>query len=492
MSSPPFAPGMQPRPASAPRRPAPKPKRLPWTWLERFLVIQSFIPVLLFVPGISAGRVAIRMAVFLVAPITGFVIFQSGRSKEGAGSHTVGLWLKLAAGWIILSIFHWETRSLPAAMAEATLYIAVFSPFFWAPKALAAPGQIGRLMAILLISNGISSLVGLGQVFRPDTFNPPVIPGITGMSEDSLSVQALTYTDQYGRKILRPCGLSDSAGGATVAGAGAVLAGLAYALRPIGTFRRLVCLGAAFCGMAVIYYSQVRQVFVMEIICLGVLVGVFVLQKNYGYATALGGLGAAMVVGALIWVMTTSGRVVVERFLGLAERSWGESYTGSGRAAFVTNTLTVFMWENPLGCGLGRWGTISGAFGDPTDPGVWVEVMIAAWVVDGGIPLLIFYAVAITVAMLDTLRIARRSRDRDIRFWAAVVFASNLSVIATCFSYVTFLTVIGTQFWFLAAVVHAADYQSRREAALRARRPPPPLRPHGPAPAPSAYPTAPA
>ena len=39
-----------------------------------------------------------------------------------------------------------------------------------------------------------------------------------------------------------------------------------------------------------------------------------------------------MVVGALSWVMATSGRVVVERFLGLAERSFGESYDKSGRA----------------------------------------------------------------------------------------------------------------------------------------------------------------
>jgi len=30
-------------------------------------------------------------------------------------------------------------------------------------------------MMILLLCNGLSALVGLGQVFRPGTFNPPVI-----------------------------------------------------------------------------------------------------------------------------------------------------------------------------------------------------------------------------------------------------------------------------------------------------------------------------
>ena len=339
-------------------------------------------------------------------------------------------------------------------------------------------------MTILLICNMISTALGLAQVFRPETFNPPVIPALTGQAEDSLAVLSLTYVDQYGRRIIRPCGLGDTPGGGAGAGAMVVLIGLSAALRRIGNFRRLVCLGGAFCGMAVIYYSQVRMVFVMELICLAVLVGVFALQKNFGYASLLGGLGAAMVVGALAWVMATSGRVVVERFLGLAEKSFVKSYEDSGRAGFVTNALTEFMWEVPLGCGIGRWGTVVGLFGNVHDPGPWVEVMIPGWLADGGIPLLTLYFIAMGAAMLDTLRIALRSRDRDIRFWAAVVFASNLSTVATCFSWVTFITVIGAQFWFLAAAIHAADYQARREAVARAPAGPPrrPSRPaHPPA-----------
>jgi hypothetical protein len=127
------------------------------------------------------------------------------------------------------------------------------------------------------------------------------------------------------------------------------------------------------------------------------------------------------------------------------------------------------IWENPLGQGIGRWGTIGGTFGNPSDPGLFVEVMIQAWVVDGGIPLLLFYGTAITLAMINTFRIALRSRDGEIRFWAAVVFASNLSVIATCFSYVTFVATIGMQFWLLSAVVHAADCRLREEAAAAVR-----------------------
>ena len=60
-------------------------------------------------------------------------------------------------------------------------------------------------------------------------------------------------------------------------------------------------------------------------------------------------------------------------------------------------------------------------------------------------------------------------KDRELKFWAAVIFASNLSVIATCFSYVTFVAAIGMQFWLLAAVVHAVDHRIREETAAAAR-----------------------
>jgi hypothetical protein len=194
-----------------------------------------------------------------------------------------------------------------------------------------------------------------------------------------------------------------------------------------------------------------------------------VLQKSFGYATTIGTLGAVMIVGALSWVMATSGMVVVERFLGLASENFTETYSKS-RGGFVWFALSEVVWENPVGIGLGWWGSIYTALGDKSKPNPhWIEVMISAWVYDGGFPLLILYVGAITVTMFDTLRIALRTKDRELKFWAAVVFASNLSVVATCFSYVTFISTIGMQFWLLSAVVHAADCRLREEAAAAAR-----------------------
>ena len=260
---------------------------------------------------------------------------------------------------------------------------------------------------------------------------------------------------------------------------------MACALRPIGLIRRLACVGLSFFAVAVIYYSQMRMTFLMLLICMAVLVVIFTVQRNFGHAALLGGLSASLIAGALVWVMTTSGHVVVERFLGLASRNFSETYDQSGRGWFVTQTLQTTMWEYPLGMGLGRWGSIYGAFGDHTKQSIWVEVMVPAWVIDGGIPLLVLYNLAIVLAMFSTLRIALRSRDRDVGFWAAVVFASQLSILATSFSYVTFVAAIGMQFWLLGAIIHGADYRVRVAAAKRSRAVPP--RP-APAPAPAASP----
>ena len=89
--------------------------------------------------------------------------------------------------------------------------------------------------------------------------------------------------------------------------------------------------------------------------------------------------------------------------------------------------------------------------------------MIPAWIIDGGIPLLVGYCGAIGLAMFDTLRIALKSPDRDVAYWGVVIFAFNMSQVATCFSYITFLSPLGVQFWLLAAMIHAADARARLE-----------------------------
>jgi hypothetical protein len=284
------------------------------------------------------------------------------------------------------------------------------------------------------------------------------------------------YLGANGERIMRPCGLTDTPGGASPAGMAAAMLGLCWALRPIATWKRLASAGLAFVGVAVIYFTHVRSVLVMLLICLAVLTGLLAYQGKTRSALLLVGGGAGMVVGALFWVARTAGARVFERFAPLLS-SDPTSFYYKSRGSFIEEAFGRTIWENPLGHGLGWWGMINGTFADPSRPSnVWVEVMIPAWIIDGGAPLLIGYFGAIVVAVLDSLRVAMTSRDPDVSFWAAVVVALNLSIVANCFSFATFVTGFGLQFWLLAAAVHAADAQVRA-----AERRPAPGRP-GPRP----------
>src|SRR5262245_47904924 len=72
------SPGPDPKPIMVPRPasvPAPAPRRrvrrapapgegIPWGWLEWFVILQTFIPALLFIPGLSAVRTATRIGAY--------------------------------------------------------------------------------------------------------------------------------------------------------------------------------------------------------------------------------------------------------------------------------------------------------------------------------------------------------------------------------------------------------------------------------------------
>lgn len=462
-----------------------------WGWLEWFLIAQTFIPAMLFLPGIAAIRTPIRVASFGVGLLAWGLIVQRGRMRPGASTFKSNLWLRIVSCWLLLSIFNPSTNSLLAGFAHSLLYISILSPAFWTHSTVITSKQIGRVMVILFLCNGISAMVGLGQVFRPAIFNPPVIPAL--VDPTSLSALALTYDDAHGNRIARPCGLTDQLGAASGSGATAALVGLALALRPIGFLKRLICLAIAFFGFAVIYYSQVRMILVMLVICLATLVFLLFLQKNYAQATLLGGFSAGLISVSFLWVAATSGTIVTDRFLTLLATDPLTTY-GTARGGFVQQAFEQFLWEYPLGAGLGWWGQIYQFFGDKTVPTkIWVEVMWPAWIIDGGFPLLVPYLIAIALAMFDSCRIALSTKSRELGFWAAVIVASNLSILATCFSYVTFVASIGMQFWFLAAALHAADLRFRSEAKLASsgtRRPVlPSIRPFpSPFPGPATFP----
>jgi hypothetical protein len=471
----PAAPGRRaPTRPMGPKGPPLPAKPLRWGWLEWFLLSQTFIPALLFVPGVSVLRLMTRVAAFVVALLAWGSIWQSGRQAPRGPAFPAVPWLSACAVWLGLSILHPNTNSLMSGAAQAAMYLTVLSPAFWAPAVLVSSRQIPRLMIIIFVCSSISELVGIGQVYRPGTFNPPVIPAIESGNE--IAIASLTYVTASGRTIIRPCGLSDNPGQASSAGNSACLLGLCLAMRPIGIWKRLMCLALAFAGMAVIYFCQIRASMVMLFICIIALVILFSVRGYFRQATLLGIGSLVILFGAAIWVVSAVGEVGTKRFMSLVEERPDELYQGA-RGSFVQDTFERLIWEYPLGGGLGRWGQAYTYFGDHTTPfgsphgQFWVEVQWPGWVIDGGIPLLVAYVVAITLAMFDTLRIALTSRDKELAYWASIICALNLAIVAGTFGSCPFVAPYGITFWLMAAAVHAADLRTRQEAARR--RPPP-------------------
>ena len=451
------------RPTASARGRRPRPEALPpWGWLEWVVLAQTAFPALMFIPGTTRIRVVTRVASFALSLLAWGSVVLLGRPRVGR-RFPAAPWLAACAAWLVVSILHPTTNSLVSGTAQAALDIAVLAPAFWVGTADVSPGRLKRLMGLLFACNVASVLLGLGQFYRPEVFNPPVVPilQLKPDIESSLSIQTAD-----GRTVLRPCGLTDTPGGASTGGALVALVGLCWALRPSAAWKRLAAFGLAVAGVAVIYLSQVRAHMVMLGVCLGVMIALFARRGDYRRAALLlAGSAAAFGLG-LLWVLRHGGAAVVERFLSLIHERPDQLYYNN-RGIFLRATLQEEIWKYPLGAGLGRWGMTNAYFGDQTPSAdrysLWSEIQWTSWIYDGGIPLLVAYTVAIALAIAAAARVARRSADPEVGFWAVPICALGLSTLALCFSGHPFVSGAGVQFWALLAALYAADQRAQRE-----------------------------
>jgi hypothetical protein len=433
----------------------------PWGWIEWSLIIQAMLPVVLFIPGASSLRLLTRVGSFVIALVAWIGVYSSSRraAPDRVPFRPIP-WLTACTVWLLLSVFHPTTNSFASGLAQAAMYVTVFSPVFWVSGALISSRQISRIMLIVFVTNAISALMGIGQIYRPNIFNPPKIPIFDGGNE--IAIASVTYVTDDGRKIIRPCGLSDNPGQAAGAGAVVCLIGLCLAVQPIGLFKRLIYLGLALAGMAAIYFCQIRAALVMEFVCVIALIGLFSMRGHFRQASLLAIGSVILVIGGASWVVSAVGEAGIRRFFTLIDERPDKLYQGA-RGGFVSHTFNTLIWEYPLGAGMGRWGQAYGYFGDHSPPTgsdngqLWAEVQWPAWVIDGGIPLAVLYVIAMALAMLDTLRVVMSTKSKELTYWGATIWAMSLSIVALTFSSCPFVANTGITFWLLSAVLHSAN-----------------------------------
>jgi len=432
----------------------------PWGFPELFVISQTALPALLYLPGNQGIRLSLRVSAFAIS-LAAFAWWLL-QSDTRVPAHRAYSWVAAVMGLLAIMLFNPYTTSLVGGLAHMMVYFAVMSPLFWAPAFVKTPEHLARLLGLLLICSGINSMVGVLQVYDPGRWMPAELSRV--ITSSSLGLGAVTYIGPEGQTIVRPPGLFDTPGAVAGPGMFAALLGAIFGLSALPLWQRAGAFAMSGAGIAAIYLSQVRISLVVAVLMFGAYAGTLLIQKRVAKATTFGVLAGSLIGLSFLVAVTLGGQSVTDRFMTLfAEDPMAVYYRARG--VQLNTTFTEMLYEYPLGAGLGRWGMAGGYFGTAGLPGLWAEIQIAGWMIDGGVPMLFLYGGAIVVAGVAQYRLARLTQYPRVAACAAVVFAANLGTTAMVFSFTPFVTQIGIQYWFLAGAMHGVACHHRLQDA---------------------------
>ena len=438
----------------------------PTGFAEWFAIGLTFLPAILYLPGSQPYRLIARVGAYGVS-IVAFALWWFDRGGRKATKHPAERWLAMTAAWLALMMANPGTVNSLAGVAHLSLYFAIFSPIFWVPGFVVERRQLVRVLAVILVCNGLNSTVGVLQVYDPDRWMPRELsPLFTGESGAN-ALNSATYIGPNGRPIVRPPGLFDTPGAVCSAGTLAAVLGLIFFLEPIGSTKRAIALSFSLAGMAAIYLSNVRSSFVVALAMMAAYCLLAIIQHQPKRAAGFFSLAAAVVVGSLSLATLLGGESIPERFMTLIGADPRQTYYES-RGVQVEYAFTDLVERYPFGAGLARWGMAefyfggnSGAHGDEQDV-PFAEVQPNAWILDGGWPLVVLYSLALIATVLVDLRLIRSLRDPADRLLASIVVATNFGTLFFVFTFVPFGTAAGMQFWFLEGALHGGMSQRPR------------------------------
>jgi len=434
-----------------------------WGFPELFIVSQTALPALLYLPGSQQFRLPIRVSAFAIS-LAAFAWWQI-ESKIQVPASRAQSWLAAIMALLALMLFHPQTSTLYGGVAHIAVYFAVMAPLFWAPVFVRTPDRLARLLWLLLICSGINAVVGVLQVYDPGRFLPAEFSRVITGNRD-LGLDPVTFIGAHGERIVRPPGLFDTPGAVAGPGMSAALLGLIFATSAIPFWKRLLSLGLAGAGLAAIYLSQVRISLVMT----GLMIMVYFLttmrQQRFGRATQFGILSGGILIGSFVLALTLGGPTIGDRVMTLFSTDPISVYQNA-RGVQLQITFRELLFQHPFGAGLARWGMAASYFGLFTldSPSLWAEIQFTGWMIDGGVLLIALYCGALIVTTLSQWRIATTSSDGRLATCAAVVMSTNLGVAALIFSFTPFNTQIGIQYWFFAGALHGVACSYGTEGA---------------------------
>jgi hypothetical protein len=438
-----------------------------WGFIEWFVISQTLLPALLFFSAMQPLRLPIRIGAFAASLLA--LVWSIWVRRVRLPPHSI--FLLWALFYLMLMIFHPATNTRLAGVAQVLLYLAVLAPVFWAPGMVRSAAHLQRVLWLLLILNGINSLVGVLQVYDPSTWMPKEVTaqGGTGVVEIATTPgfkgRFLSYRGKDGETVIRPPGLFDSPGAVAGPGMYAGLIGLIFFVTLSGIWKRLLALFLSMMGMSVIYLTQVRTSLLVLTGMVCIFLWALLVRKRTTQAAVLLGLAAALIVTTFSLALYLGGGSIRDRFATLWSSNPVSVYYNS-RGQQLENGFTQQLIEHPLGAGLARWGMMRHYFGDAgnlNSPPIWAEVQWPAWILDGGFILLLLYTAAVIASLRQAIIVVRRSPSENVWTVAALVLAVNAGTVALTFGFTPFTTQHGLQYWLLSgALVGVAEAAGRR------------------------------
>jgi hypothetical protein len=423
-------------------------------------------PALTFVPPLRPLRMALRMGHYGVGMIGWLGVLSSGRARRSP-SFPGRSWAVFSAGWLALELFN-PTGELPlAAPMHLGMALSILAPIFWAPRVCGSRERLDQMLGIMFWCNFASLSLGFlqfgnpgvvqGKAYVPGRFDPPSMQ-IIEMQQGDGGWEQLMIKRPDGRKAFRPCGLTDSPGGAAVAASTCCLLGMAYVLRRGPLWKRAFYGVACLMGMNMLYLCQVRVIYLVTLGGLGLLGVCLFLRRDFRSLSLLAGLGLAIFAAGLAWAVRNGGEAVLERFAELLEHSASETFE-KNRGGFLANTFETIIWDYPLGAGLGRWGMMSYYFGNFRNA-LYSEIQPTAWVYDGGIPLLVGYSGALALCIWHVFRLSIRARDPEFAKVASLVVGMASGVVVMGLGSMPFMAPMGIQCWLIVGATIGAGHPS--------------------------------
>lgn len=429
------------------------------SWVYGFLICQMICQFgLLFGPA-GVTRVLVRSTAFGSSLALLALIAPCGPR------HPAWRWAFLSLLIVGLGVFHPTTNTLLAGLAQLGLYVAIAAPLFWTTRLPINFSVFLRVLMILWGFHTLSAIFGVLQVYYPGRF----LPNISTVLAKSEYVDGLTITLASGDRVFRPMGLTDVPGGAASAGFLAILFGVGFFLTERSWVLRFAAAGSMVIGLFCIYLSQVRSILVLVAVSLIIFVLALWRRGELGRSLGVALLVPAIVLLSFSWAVAVGGEGVTNRLSTLVEYRPGTVYY-KNRGHFLEHTIAELMPTYPLGAGLGRWGMMNLYFGDNSDlerAPIWVEIQLTAWLLDGGVPLIICYTIAVLVACWAAWRLATSTAHRELGSWAALILGYNVGAVALTFNYPLFIGQGGMEFWLLNGCLFGAGVQVRRDAGAK-------------------------